>query len=72
MIENTLYASFYNEVFLQTKSPFFDRNRAYIALGYVINPKLKMEMGYMAQTLEKTSRNQFQIVFFNSIPFYKE
>jgi len=72
MTGKTWYASLYNEVFLQTKARFFDRNRAYAALGYVINPSLKIELGYMAQNLEKTSRNQFQIVFFNNLPLAKD
>ncbi len=72
MKANALYASFYNEIFIQGKTPFFDRNRAYAALGYVINPDFKIELGYMNQMLEKSSRNQLQIVIFNSIPFCKD
>ncbi|MEN9963658.1 MAG: hypothetical protein RL582_753 [Bacteroidota bacterium] len=72
MKANALYASFYNEIFIQGKTPFFDRNRAYAALGYVINPDFKIELGYMNQMLEKSSRNQLQIVIFNSMPFCKD
>jgi hypothetical protein len=72
MTTHALYASFYNEIFLQGKTPFFDRNRAYAALGYVISPDLKFELGYMNQMIEKSGRNQLQIVIFNSIPFFKE
>lgn len=69
MSKNTLYASVYNEFFINGQKPIFDRNRLYGALGYVINTHLKVEAGFMAQTLENTNRNQFQIVLFNNIPF---
>lgn len=71
MTGKTLYASAYNEIFINTQNPVFDRNRLYGALGYVINKNFKLEAGYMAQTLEKTNRNQFQIVLFNNLSFKK-
>ena len=55
-------------MFINAESPLFDRNRLYGALGYVINKNFKVEAGFMAQTLEKTNRNQFQIVIFNNLP----
>ena len=70
MIEKTIYASAYNEIFLNAQNPIFDRNRLYGALGYVFNKSFKIEVGFMAQTLENTNRNQFQIVLFNSLPFH--
>jgi hypothetical protein len=69
MDKNTIYLSSYNEIFINAEDPFFDRNRLYGALGYVINKSFKVEAGFMAQTLEKTNRNQFQIVLFNNLPF---
>ena len=68
MDKNTLYASVYNEIFLNSKSPFFDRNRIYGGLGFVINKNFRIETGYMKQILEKSDRGQFQIIFFNNIP----
>lgn len=62
MTDKTLYVSAYNEIFINAESPVFDRNRLYGALGYNINKNFKVEVGFMAQTLEKTNRNQFQIV----------
>ena len=69
MDKNTLYASAYNEIFINNKSPVFDRNRIYGGLGFVINKNLRIETGYMSQILEKSNRGQFQIIFFNNIPF---
>jgi hypothetical protein len=69
MDKNALYFSVYNELFIRAEKPTFDRNRLYGALGYVINKNIKIEAGLMAQTLENSTRNQFQIVLFNNIPF---
>ncbi len=68
MIKNTLYASAYNEIFLHGKATIFDRNRLYAGMGYVLNKNIKVELGFMAQTLEQTNRNQFQIIVFNNLP----
>ena len=69
MEKNALYLSAYNEIFINAEKPIFDRNRLYGALGYVINKNIKVEAGFMAQSLENSNRNQFQIVLFNTIPF---
>ena len=67
--KNALYLSSYNEIFMNLEKPLFDRNRLYGALGFVINKNFKVEAGIMAQTLENSNRNQFQIVVFNNLPF---
>ena len=69
MEKNTIYFSAYNELFINAESPLFDRNRLYGALGFVFNKNLKIETGFMAQTHEKSNINQFQIAFFNNLPF---
>lgn len=69
MSAKTLYASVYDEIFLKFQSPIFDRNRLYAGLGYVINPNLRIEVGFMAQSLERRNRNQIVITCFNNIPF---
>jgi len=70
MIPNTVYASAYNEIFVNGAGTLFDRNRLYGALGYVVNKHFRIELGMMAQTLENTNRNQLQIVVFNNLPFH--
>ncbi|WP_395057140.1 DUF2490 domain-containing protein [Flavobacterium sp.] len=67
--KNTIYLSAYNEIFINAESPIFDRNRLYVALGYYIHKNNKIETGFMAQTLENSNRNQFQIAIFNNLPF---
>lgn len=72
MDEKTLYASAYNEIFINKDRPIFDRNRIYAGVGYVINKNFKVETGFMAQSLENTNRNQFQIIVFNNFPLTKK
>jgi Protein of unknown function (DUF2490) len=66
--KNAIYLSAYNETFINAEKPIFDRNRLYGALGFVINKDFKVEAGFMAQTLENSNRNQFQIAIFNNLP----
>ncbi len=70
MAAKTVYLSAYNEIFLNAQNAIFDRNRLYGALGFVINKNFRVEAGIMAQTQEKTNRNQFQLVLFNNLPLY--
>lgn len=58
-IENTFtkgpFTALQNEVFVnvfnrdKVNGKFFDQNRAYIALGYRLNPKADLEIGYLHQ-----------------------
>lgn len=59
---NNFYFSAYNEIFLNTESSVFDRNRVYGGLGYQINKNIKLEAGYMNQFFETSSRDQFNII----------
>ncbi len=61
---NKLYFSAYNEIFLNTESAVFDRNRVYGGLGYHINKNIRLEAGYMNQFFEKSSRDQLNIITF--------
>lgn len=62
--KNKYYLSAYNEIFLNTKTSIFDRNRVYAGLGYNVNSKLRLEAGYMNQFFETSSRDQFNIITF--------
>lgn len=59
-----LYLSAYNEVFLNTESDVFDRNRVYGGLGYQLNKNVRIETGYMSQLFENSSRDQFNLITF--------
>ncbi len=59
-----IYLSAYNEIFLNTESSVFDRNRLYGGIGYRLNKHLKLELGYMNQFFENTNRDQINIIAF--------
>ena len=59
-----LYLSAYNEVFLNTQSDVFDRNRVYGGLGFQLNKNVRIEAGYMSQLFENSSRDQFNLITF--------
>ncbi|WP_339874225.1 DUF2490 domain-containing protein [Olleya marilimosa] len=61
---NPLYLSAYNEIFLNTKSEIFDRNRLYGGLGYQFSKQLRLELGYMNQFFETSSRDQINVMAF--------
>ena len=63
-INNTYYFSAYNEIFLNTKTSIYDRNRLYGGLGYNLNSNIRFEAGYMNQFFETSSRDQFNIIAF--------
>jgi len=61
---NKWYLSAYNELFINTESSVFDRNRLYGGLGYKISDSVRMELGYMNQFFETSSRDQLNIITF--------
>ena len=61
---NKYYFSAYNEIFLNTKSAIFDRNRVYAGIGYNLNNNIRIEAGYMNQFFEISDRDQFNIITF--------
>jgi hypothetical protein len=60
--KNSFYLSTYNEIFLNTKSAVFDRNRLYGGLGFKVNKNLRFEFGYMNQFFETNSRDQLNVI----------
>lgn len=67
--KNTLYLALYNEIFINGQRnngngnsvEIFDRNRFYIALGYMILDNLKIQAGVMNQTTNGWKKNQLQL-----------
>ena len=66
MVDKTLYASIYNEIFLNSKANVFDRNRLYGGLGYRVNSLIRFEFGYMNQFLSNGNRDQVNMITFVS------
>ena len=61
------YISAYNEIFIDaSQENSFDRNRIYGGLGYKLNSNIKLELGYMNQIFNNSTRDQFNVIcFFN-------
>lgn len=66
--EGVVYAAFYNELFINGERQigggrsveFFDRNRTYAGLGYVLSSNLRVQLGWMKQTTNSWAKNQLQ------------
>jgi len=58
------YFSAYNEIFLNTKSSIFDRNRVFGGIGRQLSKNIKIEAGYMNQFFETSGRDQINIIAF--------
>lgn len=67
MTDKTIYLALYDEIFINGKrdlgQQIFDRNRAYIALGYVLKKGIKLQLGIMNQTTNSVNKNQLQLSF---------
>lgn len=69
LIEKTIYLSLYNELFINgqrdigdgNRVEVFDRNRLYMAMGYVLKKKLKVQLGVMRQSTNSWNKNQLQV-----------
>lgn len=70
--KNTLFLSFYDEVFIHLSSTPFDRNRLYGAIGYQFMPNANIQLGYLAQTVNTTTKQYLQAAIFYNIDFRKK
>ena len=64
LIDQTLYISAYNEVFLNTAESLFDRNRIYAGIGYKFTKHLRSEIGLMNQSTSSSGRYQLNLITF--------
>lgn len=67
--KNAVYASFFNELFVDIKHTKFDRNRFYAGLGFAINNEIRVETGYLIQAQKNSTRGQLQFVLYNNLSF---
>ena len=71
MEKGSVYLAMYNEIFMNGQRnigngnsvEIFDRNRFYVAAGYVIKKGLKVQAGIMNQTTNGWKKNQVQFSF---------
>ena len=69
-----VHLALYNELFINGQRNIadgrsvevFDRNRLYLGLGYVINEKIRTQLGWMLQTTDAVSKGQLQVSFHQS------
>lgn len=69
--KNAVYVALYNELFVNGETniganrtvEFFDRNRTYLGLGYVLKPKQKIQLGWMNQKTVTWGKGQLQLSF---------
>ena len=72
MAKGTVYLSAYNELFINAKTPIFDRDRLYGGIGYAAMPTLRFETGLMYQLFETRHRPQWQVVCFHNMDLRKK
>ena len=64
--EGTFFLGLFDEVFMNTKNTFFDRNRLYGALGYQISKTTQVQLGYLYQRVNDFGKHHLQAaVVFN-------
>ena len=70
--KGTLFLGIYDEIFLNTKNNFFDRNRLYGALGYQINKFTNVQAGMLHQQLTNFGKWYLQFAIFFNTDFRKK
>ena len=66
-----LFLGFYDEIFVNTKNTFFDRNRLYGALGYQINQLTGIQLGLLHQQVNDFGKWYLQFALVYNTDFRK-
>lgn len=69
------YLALYNELFINGQTDigdgrevqFFDRNRTYLGVGYVLNSKIRFQLGWMNQKTNTWGKGQLQLSIHHKI-----
>ncbi|MEX0968392.1 MAG: DUF2490 domain-containing protein [Bacteroidia bacterium] len=72
LLPNTLFLSFYNEVFLNITDNPFDRNRLYGATGYQFTKDIAGHAGYLLQTTSTGTKPYLQLAIFWNVDLRPE
>jgi len=70
--KGTLFLGVYDEIFINTKESFFDRNRLYGALGYQVNKSTNVQVGMMHQQVTNFGKWYLQFALFFNTDFRKK
>jgi len=65
----SIYASCFNEFFLDIKNQKFDRNRLYAGIGFGVSNDIRLETGYLIQAQKNNTKGQFQLIVYNNLSF---
>lgn len=73
--KNALYLALYNELFINGQRnigngktvEIFDRNRFYVAIGFMLLDNLRLQVGLMNQTTNASKKNQLQLSIHHSL-----
>jgi len=65
----SLYASGFNELFIDISNKKFDRNRFFTGIGYGVTNDIRVETGYLIQSQKNSTRGQFQLIVYNNLSF---
>ncbi len=68
----TFFIGVYDELFLNTERPFFDRNRLYAALGYQFSPAVALQGGFLRQDLAEVGKNYLQVAGFVNLDLRRD
>ncbi|MFS4416049.1 DUF2490 domain-containing protein [Maribacter sp. 2307ULW6-5] len=66
--KDAIYLALYNELFMNGQTDIgnnrnvslFDRNRTYLGMGYVLSPKVRVQLGWMNQKTDNWGKGQLQ------------
>ena len=67
MVKNSVFLSFYDEIFIHVTPTPFDRNRLYGAAGFQFSPHGNVQLGYLAQTVNNETKSYLQLALFYTL-----
>ncbi len=70
--KNTIFFTAYDELFVNLANQPFDRNRLFGALGFQFNDLTNLQIGYLAQTVNTTTKHYLQLALNYNLDFRKK
>lgn len=70
--KNTVFLTVYDELFIHFSDTPFDRNRLFGAIGYQFLPGSNIQLGYLAQTVNATTKYYLQAAVFYNLDLRKQ
>lgn len=74
LVPGTLFLSFFEEIFIQAgksiQFDYFEDNRVFLGLGYIVNPNLQVQLGHMWTFRHRGAPNLFESRHIPRLSFY--